>query len=248
MAELRILALDDESSIRRLLVRGLEGYGYTVVATGSVPQALDMMTGQPPDLLLLDVGLEGYPDGIEVCRQLRTWSKTPVIMLTVRDEKEMKLAALDCGADDYVTKPFDMDELEARIRAVLRRAADARTRPEVIHIGDLVVDTVNRRVTVKGEDVHLTPKEYALLKLLASNPGRVFTSGMLFDLVWGSVPAANPEHSVRVFVNTLRKKLGDDLKTTMQRRLILNEPGIGYRFADGEAESARMAYGAGNDE
>ena len=123
MTEVKILVLDDEPAIRKLLERGLAGYGYSVITTSSDQEALDIAARQSPDLILLDINLGAHPDGLDVCRQLRAWSKTPIIMLTVRDEKQMKLAALNAGADDYVTKPFDMEELEARIRAVLRRSA-----------------------------------------------------------------------------------------------------------------------------
>jgi two-component system KDP operon response regulator KdpE len=243
--QVTILALDDEPAIRKLLETGLAGYGYSVIATSSGREALDIAAQRSPDLLLLDVNLGTHPDGIDVCRQFRAWSNTPIIMLTVRDDKQMKLAALDNGADDYVTKPFDMEELEARIRAVLRRSANRGAQPSsgVIHVQDLTIDLVSRRVRVKGNDVHLTPKEFELLKLLASNAGRVLTFRMLFEQVWGPTHSANPEQSVRVFVNTLRKKLGDDLAATRRPKFIFNEPGIGYRFADIETASATEMNG-----
>jgi two-component system KDP operon response regulator KdpE len=185
-------------------------------------------------MILLDISLGTSPDGLEVCRQLREWSKTPIIVLTVHDEKQIKLAALSAGADDYVTKPFDMEELEARIRAVLRRSAyeTASTSSEKIHIHDLTIDLVNRRVVLGSDEVHLTPKEYDLLKLLATNPGKVLTFRMLLGEAWRQLDSAKPEHNVRVYINTLRKKLKDDPATTARPRYIFNEPGIGYRFAD----------------
>jgi two-component system KDP operon response regulator KdpE len=234
MTKEMVLVVDDEPAIRKLVDRGLASYGYTVIATSTGQEALDMAARQSPDIILLDINLETRPDGIDVCRQLRQWSKTPVIMLTVRDEKQMKLAALNAGADDYVTKPFDMEELEARIRAVLRRSAyeGAKSPSGEIHVHGLVIDLLNRRVSLNGDEIHLTPKEYDLLRLLATNPGRVITFGTLLDEVWGQSDSARPEHNVRVYINTLRKKLKDDPATSMKPRYIFNEPGIGYRFAD----------------
>jgi len=240
MTQVKILVVDDEPAIRKLLERGLASYGYNVTATSTGREALPIAARLPPDIILLDINLGSYPDGVEVCRQLREWSKTPIIMLTVQDEKQMKLAALNAGADDYMTKPFDMDELEARIRAVLRRSAfeGEHSASSEIHIHDLVIDLVRRRVTLKGEEVHLTPREYDLLKLLASNPGKVLTFGMLLHQVWGQFDNAMPDHNVRVYINTLRKKLKDNPATTMRPRYIFNEPGVGYRFADLESVDA----------
>jgi two-component system KDP operon response regulator KdpE len=245
MTKVKILILDDDPAIRRLLERGLAGYGYSVIVTSSGQEALEIAARQSPDLILLDINLETFPDGLEVCRQLREWSKTPIIMLTVRDEKQMRLAALNAGADDYVTKPFDMEELEARIRAVLRRSAyeSANSSSGEIHIHDLTIDLINRRVRLSGEEVHLTPKEYDLLKLLASNPGKVLTFRMLLEEVWGQVDSTRPEHNVRVYINTLRKKLKDDLATTTRPRYIFNEPGVGYRFADLQPVGAAVGNG-----
>lgn len=234
MVKVKILIIDDEPAIRRLLERSLTGYGYAVLAADNPADALLMAKQQSPDLILLDISLnEGY-EGLELCQKLRQWSKTPVIIVSVHDEKQVRLAAFNAGADDYVTKPFDMDELEARIRAVLRRGAyEASKSPSgEIRIDDLRIDLVNRRVTLDGSDIHLTPREFALLKLLASHPGRVLTFGMLLKEVWGQFNSARSEHNVRVYINTLRKKLRDDPSTTLKPRFIFNEPGVGYRFAD----------------
>ena len=240
MSKIRVLVVDDEPAIRKLLQRGLMGYDYHVDLAANGQAALTSAAQNMPDIILLDVNLGVTPDGLDVCQQLREWNKAPIIMLTVQDEKQTRLAALNAGADDYITKPFDMDELEARIRAVLRRTALSHTETTKgeIQVHDLVVDLVSRRVTLHDAEVHLTPKEYELLKLLITHPGRVLTFGLLLEKVWGQFDSAKPEHNVRVYINTLRKKLGDDLATTHKPRFIFNEPGIGYRFADIERISA----------
>ncbi|MEO8608197.1 MAG: response regulator transcription factor [Chloroflexota bacterium] len=234
MTKIKVLVADDEPAIRKLLERGLSSYGYEVTAVSNGTDALSSAARHNPHMILLDVSLQSEPNGLEVCRQLREWNKIPIIMLTVRDEKPIRLAALNAGADDYITKPFDMDELEARIRAVLRRGAmeAAQSPGGEIRIHELVIDLVNRRVTLGGEAVHLTPKEYDLLRLLASHAGRVLTFRTLLESVWGHMDSPNPEHNVRVYINTIRKKLKDDPANTHKPRYIYNEPGIGYRFAD----------------
>lgn len=234
MVKIKILIVDDEPAIRKLLERGLTGYGYNVIVTHDGQEALTLAARQSPDLILLDINLESDPDGLEVCRQLREWSKTPIIMLTVRDEKSIRLTALNVGADDYMTKPFDMEELEARIRAVLRRSAYEGTHSASgeIHIHDLVIDLINRRVSLGGEALHLTPKEYDLLKLLATHPGKVLTFRALLEEVWGTFDSVKSEHNVRVYINMLRKKLKDDPTNTIRPHYVFNEPGIGYRFTD----------------
>ena len=240
MSKIRVLVVDDEPAIRKLLQHGLMGYDYHVDLVTNGQEALTSAAQNVPDIILLDVNLGVTPDGLDVCQQLREWNKAPIIMLTVHDEKQTRLAALNAGADDYITKPFDMDELEARIRAVLRRTAQSHTETAKgeIQVDDLVVDLVSRRVTLHDAEVHLTPKEYELLKLLITHPGRVLTFGLLLEQVWGQFDSAKPEHNVRVCINTLRKKLGDDVATTHKPRFIFNEPGIGYRFADIEGISA----------
>ncbi len=232
--KVKVLVIDDEGAIRKLLQRGLTSYGYEVTVADNGRTGLDIAARQPPDILLLDVNLNSQPNGLEVCQDFRQWSTTPVIMLTVRDEKQIKLAALNAGADDYVTKPFDMDELEARIRAVMRRTTYRGTQSVSgeIAIHDLAIDLIKRRVMLSGEEIHLTPKEYDLLKLLATNPGRVLTFNTLLEKVWGEMNGVRSEHNVRVYVNTLRKKLKDDPASTHKPRFIFNEPGIGYRFTD----------------
>lgn len=230
----RVLVVDDELSIRKLLEHGLSGYGYMVTSVTNGRDTLEMVTHVNPNVILLDITLQSEPNGLELCRQLREMTRTPIIMLTVRDEKPIRLAAFKIGADDYITKPFDMDELDARIYAVLRRTTMEETRSprSEIHIHDLSIDLISRRVTLGGEYVHLTPKEYELLHLLASHPGRVITFGTLLDKVWGKTNSPNSEHIVRVYINLLRKKLKDDPSSTQKPHYIFNEPGVGYRFAD----------------
>ncbi len=234
MIRVKVLVVDDEPAIRKLLERGLTGYGYRVDVATNGQEALTSAAQSSPDIIVLDVNLGVAPHGLEVCQKLREWSKTPIIMLTVRDEKPIRLAALNAGADDYITKPFDMEELDARMRAVLRRSAatEAAAPNGEVHIHDLAVDLVNRRVMLHGDEVHLTPKEYDLLRLLITNPGKVLTFGMLLSEVWGLRADTKTDHNVRVHINTLRKKLEDDISITRKPRFIFNEPGIGYRFAD----------------
>ncbi len=234
MQKIKVLAVDDEPAIRKLLERGLSSFGYEVLSAETGTAALDLTARQDPEIILLDLNLETPMDGLDVCRQIREWSKTPIIILTVRDEKRLKLATLNAGADDYILKPFDMEELEARIRAVLRRSAyeESHSPSGEILVHDLIIDLVRRRVLLGGEEVHLTPKEYELLRILATNPGKVMTFKTLLEQLWGQFSSPKPEHNVRVYVNTLRKKLKDDPSTTHKPRFIFNEPGVGYRFTD----------------
>ena len=231
MKPITILVVDDEPQIRKLLLIGLKGYGYQVMAVGDGLEALTLAAQQMPDVILLDINLGAQLDGIELCDRLREWSKAPIIMLTVDDHKKTKLSAFGAGADDYVVKPFDMEELVARIEAVLRRSAvgEANASSAQIHVKDLVIDLIKRQVKLKGEEIHLTPKEYDLLRLLATHPGQVLTHRMLLDEIWGPNKRRSP-HLVNVFVNTLRKKLGESLTGTTH--YILTEPGIGYRFVE----------------
>jgi two-component system KDP operon response regulator KdpE len=230
---MKILAVDDEPQIRRLLKTGLTGYGFQVVTAANGQEALTFAAQQAPDVIILDITLGSPPDGLEVCRQLREWSNTPIIMLSIRSDEKTKVAALDAGADDYLDKPFGMEELRARIQAILRRgAAEPASVPVAeIHVGDLRIDLSNRRVTVEGEEVHLTPTEYDLLRLLAVHPGKVMTHRMLLSEVWGP-EYDQMDHYVRVFVNQIRKKLRENPARNV--RYIINEPGVGYRFVDTE--------------
>ncbi len=229
-----ILVVDDEPQIRKLLHTGLSSFGYDLLLAANGQEALTMVARQQPDIIVLDINLGSEPDGLTVCRQLRPWSATPIIILTVNDDKRIRLAALNAGADDYITKPFDMEELEARIRAVLRRSVAEKSdvSDAIIHIHDLTIDRVKRRVTLKGDDVHLTPTEYKLLTALASHPGRVLTFTALLDEIDKTTESPKSEHLVRVYINTLRKKLHDDSASTTHPLYIYNEPSVGYRFAD----------------
>jgi two-component system KDP operon response regulator KdpE len=228
---MKVLIVDDEIQIRRLIQTGLSGYGYKVITAANGLEALTTAAQQAPDIILLDISLGNPPDGLEVCRRLREWTKIPIIILSVRGEERTKVEALDAGADDYLTKPFGMEELRARIGAVLRRTnmEPSSTPAAEIQVGALAIDLANRRVTVEGDEVHLTPKEYDLLRLLATNPGKVMTHRTLLSKVWGS-EYSGMDHYVRVFINQIRKKLRENPARGV--RYILNEPGVGYRFVD----------------
>ncbi len=231
MNKLKLLVIDDEPQIRRLLEHGLNGYGYTVVSTDNGEDGIALAAQLQPVAIILDIQLCTAPDGVGVCQAIREWSSVPILMLSVEESKATKLAAFDAGADDYITKPFDMAELEARIRAVRRRAAasEGANPSGIIQVRDLTIDFVKRRVMFKTQEVHLTPTEYELLRILASHPGRVVTNQMLLDAVWHDQKQAQP-HYLRVFINTLRKKLADRADSPFQ--YIRTEAGVGYRFAE----------------
>ena len=222
----RILAVDDEPSIRRSLQVHLEGKGYVVLMAPNGEQAMQTFTQQAPDVVIADLVLPGM-DGIELTRQIRQTSTVPIIVLSANGEERKKIDALECGADDYVTKPFNMDELVARVRALLRRAANSQETEPIWRSGDLSVNFERRQVMVNGESVKLTPKEYDLLKYLIQHAGKVMTHRMLLSAVWG--PAHEDEAQyLRVFVSQLRKKLKED---PTRPQYIQTDPGVGYRFA-----------------
>jgi two-component system, OmpR family, KDP operon response regulator KdpE len=221
----KILAVDDEPQILRALRASLAARGHEVTTAPNGETALDVLATQPVDLVVLDLGLPGI-DGVEVIRRLRTWSEAPVIVLSVRDGQSDKVMALDAGADDYVTKPFAMDELQARMRAVLRRRVPGEPQPAVVKAGPLEVDLARRVVTSDGAPVHLTPTEFALLEQLVSNPGKLLTHSFLLKKVWGEHYGAE-SHYLRVYVAGLRKKLEPDPASPS---LLLTEPGVGYRW------------------
>jgi len=228
---MQILIVDDEPQIRKSLQTGLTGYGYDVVMAANGEEALTAVALYHPDLLILDIALGNGPDGLEVCRQLRRWSQVPIIMLSVRGDERSKVQSLDAGADDYLTKPFSMEELRARIQAVLRRiAVESVTTPAAtITVGDLEINLAKRQVTIAGEDVHFTPIEYDILCLLATHRGKIMSHRAILSQVWGA-DYVDMTHYVRIYINQIRKKLHEDPSTNV--RYILNEPGIGYRFVD----------------
>jgi len=220
-----ILVVDDDGPLRRALRTSLRARGFDVLEASSGEEALVVAADRTPNLVVLDLGLPGI-DGMETLARLRSFMSAPVVVLTVRERQADKVAALDAGADDYVMKPFDMEELLARIRAALRRSPDAATGPSVIESGDVEIDLVRRQIRRAGEPVRLTKTELALLECLVTHAGKLLTHDFLLRRVWG--PGYGSEsHYLRVYVAQLRRKLGDD---SASPRLILTEPGIGYRW------------------
>lgn len=220
----RILVIDDEKQIRRLLKVALTGHGYEVEEAASGQDGLNKAVTYRPDLIILDLGLPDL-NGLEVIRQLREWSQIPVIILSVKEQENDKITALDAGADDYVTKPFGMGELLARIRAGLRHITPAGEEP-VLTFDELVIDMARRRVTVKGNEIKLTPIEYDLMKNMAIHAGKVLTHKQLLRVVWGP-SYENDTHYLRVFIGQLRRKIEAD---PSRPRHIITEPGVGYRL------------------
>jgi two-component system KDP operon response regulator KdpE len=223
----RILIVDDEPNILATVAPLLRSNGYDVLSAMTGHAALDTVDRDKPDLIVLDLGLPDL-DGIEVCRQVRQGSAAPIIVLSARGAEGDKVAALDAGADDYVTKPFGAEELLARIRAALRRT-DSRSMPAgPIVRGELVIDRERFRVLRNGDEVRLTPKEFELLTYLAQHPGRVLTHRAILKAIWGPHATDQPEH-LRVLVGALRKKIEPNPSSP---KYILTEPWVGYRFAD----------------
>lgn len=225
---IKVLVIDDEQRLLLLVRNGLTGFGFEVIVATNATDGLTAAAQQQPEVIILDVSLGRAPNGIELCRHIREFSSAYILMLSAMSEERDKVTALDAGADDYLTKPFGMEELRARIQAGLRRTASTASeiQPDV-RVGDLHIDFVQRRVFVAGDEVHLTPKEYDLLRLLAMNAGRVMTHQYLLTSVWGR-EYSDADHYIRVFINQIRKKLRED--GTRNIRYILNEPGVGYRF------------------
>lgn len=222
-----ILIVDDELQIRRFLRISLEANGYRVFETNNGREAILETARLRPDLIILDMGLPDM-DGLHVLKRLREWTPTPVIILSVRDVDLDKVAALDAGADDYLTKPFSVEELLARMRAA-QRHAHAEAQPSIFTSGNIQVDLAHRLVTKNGEPVRVTPTEYALLRLLIQHAGRVLTHRQILKEVWGP-DYMEETHYLRVYFAQLRQKLEDD---PARPRLILTEPGVGYRLAAG---------------
>ena len=225
-----ILVVDDEPQITRVLKTTLSSHGYGTRTAGDGDEALQVMKEWPPDLVITDLRLPNM-DGLDLCRRVREKSQVPIIVLSVKGEERIKVEALDAGADDYVTKPFNINELLARVRAALRRAtAKQEPESELIEIGDFRIDLPTRIVSVEKRDVHLTPKEFDLLVYLARHPGKVITHRTLLAAVWGGNSVEQPEY-LRVFVGHLRKKLEVNEGAP---RYIVTEPWVGYRFEPGD--------------
>jgi two-component system KDP operon response regulator KdpE len=225
----RILVVDDEPQITKVLRTSLSARGYDVRVAADGESAIDTFHDFNPDLIITDLSMP-HVDGIELCRKVRLHSKIPIIVLSVREQEQPKIQALDAGADDYVTKPFSMNELLARVRAGLRRdVSGAEERDAVLRRGDFVIDNVRHTVTVSGREIRLTPKEFDLLLFLARNSGKVLTHGTLLNAVWGSESIQQTEY-LRVFVGQLRKKVEPDPGSP---RYIVTEPWVGYRFLPG---------------
>lgn len=228
-ARRNILVVDDEAQITRVLKTSLSSQGYGVRTAADGEEALQLMKDWPPDLIVTDLRMPNM-DGLELCQHVRTQSRVPIIVLSVKGEEAIKVEALDAGADDYVTKPFSINELLARIRAALRRASmPEQAQASVIEMGDFRIDVPARTVLVKAREIHLTPKEFELLVYLARNPARALTHRALLSAVWGPNSLEQPEY-LRVFIGQLRKKLeGAD-----PRKYIVMEPWVGYRFEPGD--------------
>jgi two-component system, OmpR family, KDP operon response regulator KdpE len=220
-----VLVVDDEPQIVRGLKVILRREGFAVSAAETKAEALDAVAVRPPDVMILDLVL---PDGsgLDVCREVRTWSQLPIIVLSAVGDEREKVRALDAGADDYVTKPFGTDELTARVRAALRRSADDQAE-QVVEAGPVLIDLAARRIMRHGDEVHLTPIEYDLLRVLAVNRGRLVTHRALLQEVWGP-QYVDATHYLRVHFAHIRQKLEDD---PSRPRLVLTDPGVGYRLA-----------------
>jgi len=222
----RILVIDDEPQIRRFLRVSLEAHDFRILEAASGQEGIRIAALEKPDAVILDLGLPDL-DGQAVIARLREWSRVPIIVLSVRADETDKIAALDAGADDYVTKPFGTGELLARIRAALRHAAGVASGAPLLSIGALQLDLERRLVTLAGEPVKLSPKEYELLKLMVQNGGKVLTHQFILREVWGKAHEQDVQY-LRVFARQLRQKIEAD---PAQPRLLLTEPGVGYRFA-----------------
>ena len=227
----RILVIDDESQITRVLRAALTAQGYQVRTANDPEEGLELYREWMPDLVITDLMMPTMT-GVDVCRAIRLIAATPVVVLSVRDHERSKIEALDAGADDYVTKPFNTQELLARVRAHLRRAPERTS--QAIEAGDFVIDAPAHTITVLGKAIHLTPKEFDLLSFLARNAGKVMTHRALLTSVWGADSVQQPEY-LRVFVGQLRKKL----EAETGKQYIQTEPWVGYRFvAEGWSDAA----------
>jgi two-component system KDP operon response regulator KdpE len=222
----KVLIVDDEAQITRVLRTALSTQGYVLRTASNGVQAIEIAHQWMPDLVITDLAMPEM-DGVELCRELRAVSQVPIIVLSVRNQDRMKIEALDAGADDYVIKPFSIQELQARVRAHLRRQTAASPEPaQVLDLGDFHIDVPQHRVTVRGQEVHLTPKQFDLLLVLAQHAGQVLTHRALLQAVWGT-NADQPEY-LRVNIGQLRKKI--EITDSEEPRYILTEPWVGYRF------------------
>jgi two-component system, OmpR family, KDP operon response regulator KdpE len=227
----RLLLVEDDAPARHHLLTYLDRRGYHVDEAGTAAEALRLWDAHRADAILLDLGLPDR-DGLDVIRRVRRESPVPIIVLSARGEDVDKIAGLEAGADDYLAKPFSTDELNARIRAVLRRVGGSDAEPDgTLHLGSIVLDPVRHEVRVGGSPVRLTPREYELLKVFVANPGRLVTKGRLLRAVWGQA-YAEESHYVHVYVNRLRRKLVAVDPELRVDELIETEPGVGYRVAD----------------
>jgi two-component system, OmpR family, KDP operon response regulator KdpE len=225
-SEPTILVIDDEQQILRAMRTILGQHSYRVITASTGAEGLALAAASMPEVIVLDLGLPDM-DGVEVCAQLRAWTQTPIIVLSVRDSDADKVAALDQGADDYLTKPFSVDELLARVRVALRhRSLVQGSKSIIVQTGDLAIDLANHIVTRKGEDIKLSATEFKLLAYLASNAGRVLTYRAILANVWGFAEANQMEY-LRVYILQLRRKLEENSR---KPRLIITETGVGYRF------------------
>jgi two-component system KDP operon response regulator KdpE len=226
---MHILVVDDEPQITRVLRTSLSAQGYDIRVANSGEMALEIMKDWSPNMIITDLSMPSI-DGIQLTRRVRAVSQVPILVLSVRDKEQQKVEALDAGADDYVTKPFGMNELLARVRANLRRVPADGEPDAVIEVGDFRIDTEARKVLVRGREVRLTPKEFDLLVFLARRPGKVVNHRTLLGAIWGGQSTEQVEY-LRVFVGQLRKKLEPE---TSSPQYILTEPWVGYRFEPGE--------------
>jgi two-component system, OmpR family, KDP operon response regulator KdpE len=225
-----VLIVEDEPQMRKFIRASLASHGYRLLEADRAAEAVALMTSHNPEIVLLDLGLPDG-DGIELTRQLREWTRVPIVVLSARGREDDKVAALDAGADDYLTKPFGVNELLARLRVALRHAHTAGgglPAPQVLEFGELKIDFVRREVLRGGSELHLTPTEYKLLALFARNAGKVLTHRQILKEVWGPAYASHT-HYVRVHMAELRKKIETD---PARPRLLVTEPGVGYRLRD----------------
>lgn len=222
----KILVIDDEAEIRKLLKVGLTAHGYDFMEAASGKDGIYQAAVSRPDIIILDMGLPDL-EGPDIVKQIREWSQVPIIILSVRGQDQDKVNALDIGADDYLTKPFSMTELMARIRVALRHQFNNSKDEPVIRSFELSIDLSRRQVEIAGNEIHLTPTEYDLLRILATNAGRVVTHSYLLNSIWGNTGQECAQY-LRIYISQLRKKIEHDPN---QPRFILTEPGVGYRFS-----------------